>query len=126
MMVTATDLIQQKPDLTVSAYLIYNDGSLSAFDVLNNKTVALWNVVAGGGDALKPSEKTTIRLSGNLEDLNIQIRNGRNLAVDTTITHSDKEVEYVVNNTGCDEVSIDIVRGNKPVYSNAIPFHCGE
>src|SRR5262245_29964877 len=47
-----------KSDLIVSAYLIYNDGTLSTFDILNDKTVALWNVVAGGGDALKPSDST--------------------------------------------------------------------
>jgi hypothetical protein len=40
--------------LKVAAYLIYKDGSTSSFDVLNDKSKALWNVIIGGADAEKP------------------------------------------------------------------------
>jgi len=112
--------------LKVSAHLIYVDGTLSAFDVLNDKTIALWNIVAGGGDALKPSNKTKINLSGNTDSLNIIIKNGRRLVIDTTIIHFIKNVEYVIENTGCSEVFIKILRNKTPVYNDTIPFHCGE
>jgi hypothetical protein len=44
--------------LNVSAYLIYKDSTSSTFDVLNDKTIALWNTIIGAGDAGKPSERT--------------------------------------------------------------------
>ena len=43
--------------LKVSAYLIFKDSTISTFDVLNDKTIPLWNTIIGAGDALKPSEK---------------------------------------------------------------------
>jgi len=115
-----------KSNLNVSAYLIYNDGTLSTFDVLKDKTIALWNVIAGGGDALKPSDSTKIKLSGNLDSLKIRIRNGRKLVIDTAIIHSDQDFEYIVKNTGCSEVYVRVSRSKKLVYNDTIPFHCGE
>ena len=115
-----------KSALKVSAYLIYDDGTLSTFDVLNDKTLALWNVVAGGGDALKPSNNTKVNLSGNLDNLRIKIKNGHKLIIDTTIIHSDKDIEYVIKNTGCSEVYVDVIRNRMNLYNDTIPFHCGE
>ena len=112
--------------LKVSAYLIYNDGTLSSFDVLNNKGVALWNVIIGAGDALKPSDSTKVSLHGYLDGLHIKIRNGRERAIDTNITHSDKDVEIIVRNTGCAQVYVNVSRNNKVVYNDTIPFACGE
>jgi hypothetical protein len=118
---SVTNFLPSKSGLNVSAYLIYNDGTLSTFDVLNDKTVALWNVIAGGGDALKPSDRTKIRLSGNLDSLSIKIRNGCKLVVDTAITHSNKDFEYIVKNTGCAEVHVNRSRQeNKPSFLIAL------
>lgn len=115
-----------KARLKVSAYLIYNDGSLSSFDVLNDKTVALWNAIAGGGDVLKPSENTKVILTGRLDSLDIKIKNGGKLVIDTSIVHSDKSIDYTIKNTGCEEVYVSIAQNRKLVYNDTIPFHCGE
>jgi hypothetical protein len=88
--------------------------------------VALWNVVAGGGDALKPSNSTKVVLSGNLDSLVIKIRNGHEMVIDTTIMQPGKDMEYIIKNTGCAEVYITIVKNQKLVYNDTIPFHCGE
>lgn len=121
-----TNPIPSKSDLKVSAYLIYNDGTLSSFDVLNDKTIALWNVIIGGGDALKPSDSTKIKVSENSDTLNIKIRNGRKLVIDTVIIHAVKGFDYIVRNTGCDKVYVNVSRNKKVVYNDSIPFHCGE
>jgi hypothetical protein len=114
-----------KPGLNLSAFLIYNDGTLSTFDVLNNKTIALWNTVAGGGDALKPSEKIKIRLIGNMGSLNIRVKNGHQFAIDTIVI-ARKHVDFIINNTGCQEVYISILKNARMIYNDTIPFHCGE
>lgn len=112
--------------LKVSAHLIYDDGTLSTFDILNDKSIALWNVIAGEGDALKPSSSTKISLDGNLDSLNIRIKNGRKLEIDTNVIHFEKNLEYVIKKTGCAEVNINITRNEKLVYNDTIPFRCGE
>lgn len=117
---------QQQSALKVSAYLIYDDGTVSDFDVLNDKSIALWNTVIGSGDALKPSNSTRVNLTGNLDSLNIKIINGHKLVVDTIILHSDRDVNYIIENTGCDEVDVKVIKSKKDVYNDTIPFHCGE
>lgn len=121
-----TDTQQSRSSLMVSAHLIYEDGTLSSFDILNDKTIALWNTIIGGGDALKPSNSTKVRFIGNLDSLNIKVKNGLKLVIDTTVIQANKELEYVVKNTGCNEVYIRITKINKLVYADTIPFHCGE
>lgn len=63
--------------LKVSAFLIYKDSTTSTFDVLNDKTKALWNTIIGAGDAEKPSERTKIVLTGKLDGLKVTIYNGK-------------------------------------------------
>ncbi|HVM86683.1 MAG TPA: hypothetical protein VMT76_00750 [Puia sp.] len=113
-------------ELRVSAYLIYNDGTLSTFDILNDKTIALWNVIAGGGDALKPSDSIKIDFNGDMDSLNIKVKNGRKLVIDTTTIHSEKGFNFIIRNTGCFEVFITVKRNKTVVYNDTIPFHCGE
>ena len=113
-------------DLKVAAYLVYEDGSLSNFDVLNNDTIALWNTIIGEGNAGKPSTSTKINLHGDLQDLHILIRNGEVKAIDSTISKPAKEINYVIKNTGCDEVYVRIRKKSKVLYNDTIPFQCGE
>lgn len=112
--------------LKVSAYLIYDDGTLSTFDVLNDKSIALWNVIGGEGDALKPSSSTKVSLDGNLDSLSVKIKNGRKLVIDTIVMHFEKHLEYVVRKTGCAEVNVNVTRNKKLVLNDTIPFRCGE
>jgi hypothetical protein len=112
--------------LKVSAHLIYNDGTLSTFDVLNDKSIVLWNVIAGEGDALKPSSSTKINLDGTIDSLNIRIKNGHKLEIDTIIIHVEKPLEYIINKTGCVEINVNVTRNKKLIYNDTIPFRCGE
>jgi hypothetical protein len=120
------DSSQLRSSFKVVAHLIYDDGTVSNFDVLNDKKIALWNTIIGSGDALKPSNRTVVNVIGNIETLNIKIRNGRQLVVDTVLINSSKDLSYIIKNTGCNEVYINISKNNKIIYNDTIPFHCGE
>lgn len=117
---------QKQFKLKISAFLIYEDGTLSDFDVLQDKSVALWNVVSGGGSASKPSDSTEVRISGDADSSGIKIRNGKYLVIDTLIYRLDRDLRYSIKNTGCSKVFIIVVRINKQIYRDTIPFHCGE
>lgn len=123
---SVTNSVSSKAYFKVSAHLIYNDGTISDFDVLNNKRIVLWNVVIGEGDASKPSSSTKIRLEGNLDSLYIKIRNGHELVIDTKVIHFKKSIEYIVMETGCSIINVNVTRNIKLVYNDSIPFHCGE
>ncbi|MBS1735140.1 MAG: hypothetical protein JSS98_00870 [Bacteroidetes bacterium] len=119
-------LSPQQAILKVSAHLIYDDGTVSSFDVINDKTIALWNTIIGSGDALKPSNNTRINLTGNLDSMNVRIKNGNKLILDTNILHSVNTFEFTIKNTGCKEVYVSIVKNKNVLYNDTIPFHCGE
>ncbi len=108
------------------AYLIYDDGTLSNFDVLNDKSVLLWNTIIGAGDALKPSKNTKFVIGGKADSFNIKIKNGNNLVVDRDVSRIDKEFSIVVDNTGCAKVYVNITRKGSIILNDSIPFYCGE
>ncbi len=111
--------------LKVSAHLIYKDGTLSTFDVLNDKTVILWNTIIGAGDAEKASERTKLSLSGDPDSLHVKITHGHQFVIDTMVV-ANKEWQYVINDTGCDAVYVRVSKSNKVIYNDTIPFRCGE
>ena len=112
--------------LKVSAYLIFKDSTLSTFDVLNDKTIALWNTIIGAGDALKPSEKTRVRLTGKLDGLRVTIYNGKRKVINQKLPDFSGDYEFVINDTGCEEVKVVVTKLDKVVYQDKIPFRCGE
>ena len=115
------------PELNVSARLIFEDGSLSTFDVLqNNDTIALWNTIIGEGSAMKPSNSTKLDIAGDLQQLNLVIKNGEEKPFDSTITTTAKQFSYVIKNTGCSEVYVTISKNKRVLYNDTIPFQCGE
>ena len=114
------------PSLKVSAYLIYDDGSVSSFDALNDKTKALWNVIIGAGDAEKSSTSTKIKLTGQLDGLRIKIINGKKKVVDQNLPNFSGDHEFIIKNTGCEVVKIYVTKKDKLVFKNDIDFHCGE
>lgn len=115
-----------KPHVDVSAYLIYNDGTLSSFDVLNNDTVMLWNAVAGGGDVLKPSHSTKFIVAGKIDSLDIKVKVGDELRFEKELRDTGNKFEFVVKGTGCALVSLNITKTNRLILNDTIDFHCGE
>ena len=113
-------------DLKVKARLVYADGTLSKFDVLNDKSVALWNVIIGGGDAEQHSDKVKLILSGSFDSLSVVVKNGKKVAInEKNVTVSGDKI-YQLSNTGCEEVIVDIQRNAVVKYHDTIPFRCGE
>ena len=112
--------------LKVTAFLIYNDSTSSSFDVLNDSTKALWNVIGGGGDAEKPSEKTKVIFWGREKGVHIKILNGKKKVIDETISNLEIPHEFIIDNTGCSIVKVFATKGSKKLYEGRIPFHCGE
>jgi uncharacterized lipoprotein NlpE involved in copper resistance len=117
--------IPQSSGLKVTAHLIFDDGSVSSFDVLNDKSIALWNTIIGAGDALKPSNSIKVNLTGALDGLKVRIKNGTKLVINTTIV-SNIDTEFIIKNTGCDKVTVNVSKNTKILYNDTIPFHCGE
>lgn len=123
------DTIKEPPiptELKVSAYLIFDDKSTSTFDILNDKTIALWNTIIGGGDALKPSSKTKIVFSGKLDGLKVKIYNGKKKIVNQKLPNFIGDFVFAINDTGCEDVRIVLNKIDKVVYDNKIEFKCGE
>lgn len=112
--------------LQVTAFLIYEDNSISNFDILNNKNLALWNTIIGGGDTLKPSSKTKIILNGKLDGLKLLIYNGKREMIDEDLPDFSGIYEYVLEETGCEEVKIVVSEHDLIVFQDIIPFKCGE
>ncbi|MCE3283108.1 MAG: hypothetical protein K0Q66_1845 [Chitinophagaceae bacterium] len=112
--------------VSVSAYLVYKDSTLSTFDVLNDSTIALWNTVIGAGDAVKPSEKTKVVLAGELANLQVVMYNGKRKVIDQKLPDINGDMEFFLDNTGCDEVKISLSREGRQVYSGVVPYRCGE
>jgi hypothetical protein len=121
-------LPQPDPQLPfkVKAYLIYDDGSLSDFDILNDRTKELWNTIIGAGVAEKPSNRTMIHLTGNLDSLNIKLSNESVIAIDSIRKKGNAEIKYFIRNTGCEEVYIRVSRNKRVIYNDTIFFRCGE
>ena len=112
--------------LKVSAYLIYKDSTTSTFDVLNDKTIALWNTIIGAGDAEKPSERTKIVLTGKLDNLKVTIYNGKRKVENKQLPNFSGDFEFIINNTGCEDVKVIVTKFDKQVYKGTIPYRCGE
>ena len=113
-------------EFSVAAYLVYEDGSLSTFDVLNDKTKALWNAVIGGGDTEKPTNSTKVIMTGKLDSLKIKIFNGKQKVIDQKIPARKTTFEIVLKNTGCNTVKILVAKDKNNLLDNDIAFHCGE
>jgi hypothetical protein len=111
--------------LQVSAFLIYDDSSVSDFDVLNDKSIALWNTIIGEGSAVKPSHKTKIIILGSGENYSINIVNAGKTVVDKSNVSITNETNFIIDDTGCGAVEISIT-SEKFSYKGSIDFTCGE
>ncbi len=112
--------------LKVSAYLIYKDSTTSTFDILNDNTIALWNTIIGAGDAVKPSERTKVVLTGKLDGLKVTIYNGKRKVENKKLPTFSGDYEFIINDTGCEKIKVVVTKLDKVVYQGIIPFKCGE
>jgi hypothetical protein len=110
----------------ITAYLVYNDSTLSDFDILNDHSVALWNVVVGGGDAEKYSEKTRIKLEGNFKNLVVNVATSKKVIASKKIDSLKGEYYFDLKDTGCEELYVTMSQEGEVFWKGSIPFHCGE
>src|SRR5262249_42750498 len=106
--------------IAASAYLIYDDETLSEFDILNDKTKALWNVVIGGGDAEKPSQKVMLVFHGAYDSINVNVRNGKTPALDKKNLSFNGKLEFIIQNTGCNEVFVNVTKNSTYLVRDTI------
>jgi hypothetical protein len=116
----------QDTAVSVKAHLVYKDGSMSSFDVLNDKSIALWNTIIGGGDAEKPSEKLAVILTGNLKNLHINITKRDKRVLNKDINIATRSQKFIINDTGCDIVKVEVSKDKKIIFKDEVPFRCGE
>lgn len=115
-----------KDSISVSAYLIYTDGSQSEFDILKDKKLVLWNTIIGEGDALKASSQTKVVCRQGNGDLVVQIINGKKKVIDTVVDINKSDFKYTIMNTGCNTVYIKLSSKKYKPFFDSIPFRCGE
>lgn len=124
---TATNRAQTEADaLKVSAFLIYDDGTESSFDILNSKDIVLYNVVAGGGSAIKPAHELKLVFTGNLDGLYAQIEEYESKEFSEKFPAKSRVHEIVMKDIGCKSIYLVVRDENTNIYDNSIPFGCGE
>jgi uncharacterized protein (TIGR02145 family) len=108
----------------VSAKLVYADGSLSESDILNDKSVVLWNVNMAEGDK-KASNKTMVSFNGHVTEVEIKIMNNDEI-VDSEKISINGIYNVEVKGTGCGKLTITVLDHGRTIYSGGIEFGCGE
>jgi hypothetical protein len=112
-------------DLKVSAYLVYDDSTLSSFNIINNHSISLWNTVAGEGSAKKASTKTMIFLEGHCSNVPIKVTNGNKEVYNKTLSINGM-AEIIIENTGCRRLTINVAPPSGKPESYDIDYECGE
>jgi hypothetical protein len=124
----------------------YNDkdaaGTFSE-NIIENKNFILWNTIIGGGSADGYSDQTivivTVHTKGTSSDelklkLTAKYENTILLSelknIDCIGEEGDYKVLYLINNTGCDSITLEaeLFKYNKSVSAmkKSINFSCGE
>lgn len=112
--------------VTVSAFLVYDDGSESKTDLLNSKNVVLYNTVSGGGTAKKPAHSVKIVINGNLKGLHAKFEEyGKEPFIEKFADNSKGE-EIILEDIGCKTIHFTVQDEATVIYENMLPFGCGE
>ncbi|MFM9051961.1 MAG: hypothetical protein ACKOKF_06550 [Bacteroidota bacterium] len=111
--------------IVVRAYLIYDDNKVSSTDLISNE-VALWNTIIGGGDSGGPSHRMKIVLNGMASGFKLDIRNGKRIALVRENLDLDGEMEFMIEDTGCEQVNILVYFQDSSVFTEKVNFMCGE
>jgi hypothetical protein len=110
----------------MEAYLMYEDGSKSDINLIDNKTVVLWNTIIGEGDAGKPSKKVLLVLRGNQNNLNLKVSDTEGLKLTENNFVLAEEKQFTIDNTGCSHIIIQLTDGQGMNLQKEILFECGE
>jgi uncharacterized membrane protein len=127
---TSGDSKKSNENFKIQANLIFDDGTLSDFNLIDNSNIALWNTIIGEGSAGKPSNKTKFSVTIPQKNSNIEIivvAAGKTIynsgKIDTSLKEIVKKFEV---KTGCDELTISIKQNGKELMKKQISFQCGE
>ena len=118
-------------------------GTFSKSDIINDKSVALWNTIIGEGSAEGPSTQTvvivTIRslnYSNKLQKLKFTVLAGTKVISQETRQFDvigktvDYKLLFLLNDTGCGKLTIrsELFNSGKvvSVMTKSIDFECGE
>ncbi len=125
--------------IKLMGFLMFEDGSISDFNVINNNDIALWNTIIGEGSATKSSKKTKFKISipkkteYNKIEISVQDENVKLLYRSEILNASSNALtkEFVINDTGCSKLEINVTQffpeGNvKLIQAGNINFECGE
>ena len=72
------------------------------------------------------ANSTEVRCSGPLNNTRIKIKQGRHMVLDTMISHKDGDFVYILRETGCYQIAVNLTRNKTVLYNDTTPFHCGE
>lgn len=112
-------------EIKMSAYLIYEDGSLSSFNLIDNQSISLWNTIIGEGAAEKPSQKVLLQLEGESEATQLRVYQQDVLQGQQTFNLQGLQ-EFTITDTGCKVVRIELLKEGKVFMQKEILFECGE
>ena len=103
------------------------DGRENRENLLGNRAEAIKrNTIIGEGDAGKPSEKIKLVLTGAFDSIHLVVKNGKKLVLDKRNLVLAGDMEFVLNNTGCEDVAVTISRNTKNLLKDTIAMRCGE
>jgi hypothetical protein len=110
---------------SISAYLVYDDGTTSDLNLIDNNQVSLWNTIIGEGSAGKPSHKTKIEIEGKAPDIKLIVyQNKVKVFEKNFILYGTKT--FAIDDTGCQSLDIQLIENGNVVLTKTINYKCGE
>ena len=125
----------------VTAKLYFDESGTFSDDILSKPDLGLWNTIIGEGGAGSPSTETliTVEVVGDggpnvygADTLDITIQQGKRPAIKRHLEHLhfSKDGKYftsvMLDDTGCEQVSITAQVNKQAPVQKKIPFECGE
>jgi hypothetical protein len=125
-------LNQEKMLPAISANLIYEDGTMSDFDIVDNEDINLWNTNIGEGSAVQSSNAIQIIIQAgdfNIDSLSLKVATQDSLILESqlnTLPVSNEQRTVKIDNTGCSRLTVSLMSFDSTVLEKQIPFTCGE
>lgn len=102
--------------VSVHAYFVYTDGSLSSFDILKDDNTL--------GE--KPYEKIKIVLTGKYDNLTLKIKAGEATVLSKSNITLNGTKDFICDISGCDMIHIDLLKASVNIYQHVLNFVCGD